>query len=187
MSLLRWLPTFLAFPLGGLIAMLLLDGSTSPWAALGGGIIVGATIGAAQWLALGGAVGPRWLIATVIALPVGAVIASVAVGGPVTMWAAAVTGGVTGLAVGIAQSIVLPASAGARVGWVATVAVSWALGWLITSAVIVDLDRGHFSFGSSGALIVTILTGVVLRLILGARPRRHAATPDRASDVEQRA
>ena len=53
MSLLRWLPTFLAFPLGGFLSLLIFGSSASPLTALGGGVIVGAAIGGAQWLALG--------------------------------------------------------------------------------------------------------------------------------------
>ena len=36
----------------------------------------------------------------------------------------------------------------------------WALAWLTTSAVIVDIDRGYAVFGSSGAAVVTVLTGL---------------------------
>jgi hypothetical protein len=45
---------------------------------------------------------------------------------------------------------------------------AWALGWLVTSQVIADLDRGHHVFGSSGALVATIITGLALRRLLGA-------------------
>ena len=31
----------------------------------------------------------------------------------------------------------------------------WSLGWLTTSAVIVDIERGYAVFGSSGAIVVT--------------------------------
>lgn len=187
MSLLRWLPTFLAYPLGGLIAMLLLGSAMTPWAAVLGGTIVGAVVGAAQWLALRPAVGPRWIIATVIAVPVGAITAALVVGPPVTAPAAALTGAIIGAAAGIAQAFALPASIWPRVAWAATVAVSWTAGWLITSAVIVDLDRGHFIFGSSGAAVVTIVTGVVLRSILGARPRKTAGQTEAPAPVEQEA
>jgi hypothetical protein len=76
----------------------------------------------------------------------------------------------------VSQSLLLPLNATRRTVWAVTVAVSWALGWIVTASVIVDLDldRGHAMFGSSGAAVVTILTGIVVRLVLG-RPRRAAA------------
>lgn len=172
MSFLRWIPTFLAFPLGGLTAMLLLGGSTGPLVALLGGAIVGAAVGGAQWLALGRRAGLRWFVATVSATSLGSALASVIAGSPTTTSGAVLTGLVLGSAVGIAQASVLGAGLRAGVVWAATVAASWTVGWFITAQVIVDLDRGHFVFGSSGALVVTVVTGVVLRLLLGPRGRR---------------
>ena len=64
--------------------MLLLGGSTTPWAALLGGVLVGVVIGAAQWLALRPAVGIRWLIATAAAVTLGGFLAALVVGPPVT-------------------------------------------------------------------------------------------------------
>ena len=175
MSVLRWLPTFLAFPLGGLVSLLLFGSPSSPWSALAGGVIVGASIGGAQWLALGRVVGPRWLIVTTAAVAVGGLLAWLLVGAPTTMAAGAVTGLIVGAVVGAAQALVLPASRRARVMWTATVALSWTLGWVLTAFVIPDLDRGPFIFGASGAAIVTVITGVALRMILGRRVRPRSA------------
>jgi hypothetical protein len=47
-------------------------------------------------------------------------------------------------------------------------AAGWSLGWLVTSQVIVDIERGHHVFGSSGALLVTVLTGLALRRMASA-------------------
>jgi hypothetical protein len=48
-------------------------------------------------------------------------------------------------------------------------AASWPLGWLATWAVVgINADLGFFVFGASGALVVTVLTGLALRRILGA-------------------
>lgn len=172
MSLLRWIPTLLAFPLGGLVSMLLLGGVDDPLTAVVSGAIVGAAVGGAQWLALGRLVGRRWLALTVGAVAIGGLAAFLVVGAPVTTTAAVVTGLVTGLSVGVAQGIALGRGPGVAVIWSAVVALSWGLGWLITSFVIVDLDRGHAVFGSSGAAVVTILTGIALRAIVGPRRDR---------------
>ena len=195
MSLLRWLPTFLAFPLAGLIAMLTVGSSTGPLTALAAGAIVGAIVGGAQWLALGRATNWRWGAGTLGAVAIGSMISMSVVGAPVTPLAASITGLITGTLVGLAQGFVLVRRGRRRLRrlllWVATVAVSWTAGWFLTSAVIVDLDRGHAVFGSSGALLVTVVTGVVLRLVLGPRVRptpggrdlEHDKTMDAAASV----
>jgi len=175
MSVLRWLPTFLAFPLGGLISLLVLGPSSSAGIALAGGVIVGASIGGAQWLALGRLAGPRWLVVTACAGGTGGLLAWLIVGPPTTMAAAAGTGLIIGAVVGIAQALVLPASRLARAIWASTVALSWMLGWVVTGSVIVEIGRGYFIFGSSGAAIATVITGVVLRAILGRRQRTEPA------------
>ena len=185
MSLLRWLPTFLAFPLGGFLALLLFGSSASPLVALGGGVIVGATIGGAQWLALGRVAGWRWFAATTIAVAVGSVAASLLIGPPTSLAAAGMTGLAVGAFVGIAQALVLATRAGARVAWALTVTASWTLGWLMTSFVIVDLDRGQFVFGASGAIVATVITGVVLRAILGRRVHLQDASAGDVAPVAQ--
>jgi hypothetical protein len=58
--------------------------------------------------------------------------------------------------------------------WTAITASGWSLGWLVTSQVIVDIERGHHVFGSSGALLVTLLIGLALRQLVSA-PRPAAA------------
>ena len=195
MSLLRWLPTFLAFPLAGLIAMLAVGSNTNPLTAFASGAIVGAIVGGAQWLALGRATNWLWGAGTLGAAAIGSMISMFVVGAPVTALAASITGLITGALVGLAQGFVLIRRGRRRLRvlflWAATIAVSWTAGWLLTSAVIVDLDRGHAVFGSSGALLVTAVTGVVLRLILGPRVRRtpggddleHDKTMDAAASV----
>jgi hypothetical protein len=195
MSLLRWLPTFLAFPLAGLVAMLTVGSNTSPLTALAAGAIVGAIVGGAQWLALGRAADWRWGAGTLGAVAIGGMVSMSLVGAPVTPVAASITGLITGALVGLAQGSALIRRGRRRLRvlllWVATVTASWTAGWLITSAVIVDLDRGHAVFGSSGALLATAVTGVVLRLVLGPRVRRapgfddleHDKTMDAAASV----
>ncbi|GAA1959347.1 hypothetical protein [Agromyces allii] len=202
MSLLRWIPTFLAFPLGGLLAMLVVGPVSDPLTAIAAGAIAGAVLGAAQWLALGRAVDWRWLVATSVAFGVGSAAAVALFGPPVTPVAAALTGLVTGLVVGAAQAAVVGArrggDAGVRAGrlrvglvWAAVVALAWAAAWIITSFVIIDLDRGHVVFGSSGAVVATVVTGLVLRRILGPRPkqrdvqRREAQEPAGAAQASR--
>jgi membrane associated rhomboid family serine protease len=49
MTFKRWLPTFLAFPLGGFVTMQIVGGASSPLKAAASGLIAGAIIGAGQW------------------------------------------------------------------------------------------------------------------------------------------
>ncbi|WP_395245264.1 hypothetical protein ACGGZK_05520 [Agromyces sp. MMS24-K17] len=175
MSLLRWIPTFLAFPLGGLLAGLAVGSVADPLMALAAGAIVGAVVGGAQWLALGRAVDWRWPVATTLGVAGGSAVSVALIGPPVTTVAAALTGLVAGLAVGAAQALAL--GRGIRTGmlWAVAVSLAWAAAWTVTSLVIVDLDRGHAVFGASGAIVATLATGLVLRRILGPRAARQVS------------
>ena len=70
----------------------------------------------------------------------------------------ALTGAIAGGTVGAAQAALLGAGR-----WAAVTAAAWTLGWMPTVAIGVDVDQGFFVFGSSGAVLVTILTGLALR------------------------
>jgi hypothetical protein len=161
MTFKRWLPTFLGFPLGGLLAIQTVGSLDSPLKAAAGGLVAGAAIGAVQWLALRpSGIGRRWIGFTAAAMAAGSAL-SVALNGAGTELAdVMLAGAVTGAAVGAAQSRLLSRG---RLAWPLVTAASWALGWLTTWAVIVDIERGYAIFGSSGAVLVTILTGLALR------------------------
>lgn len=159
----RWLPTFLAFPLGGVLAMWVIGSSTSPASAAAGGLIAGAAIGAGQSLAL--RAGARWIVATATAMAGGAAVAAALTGSGTDVPDVMLAGLVTGAAVGAAQSLVLPRGAAV---WTAVTAAAWSLAWLTTASVIVDIERGHHVFGSSGALVATVLTGLALARIYPA-------------------
>ncbi|HEX6021441.1 MAG TPA: hypothetical protein VFZ00_05560 [Solirubrobacter sp.] len=163
MSFKRWLPTFLAFPIGGFIAIQTIGSLDDPIAAAAGGLIAGAVIGAGQWLALrSSGIGRRWIGYTAAAMAAGNAI-SVAVTDAGTERADVMLAGlITGGLVGAAQSALLPRAAAL---WTAVTAGGWALAWLVTSQVIVDIERGHAVFGSSGAVVVTVLTGLTLRRV----------------------
>ena len=72
-----------------------------------------------------------------------------------------VLGAISGAAVGVAQALSIPMRLIDRVLWAVSTPVLWAGGWLITSQVIVDADRQHAVFGSSGALAVSAVAGVL--------------------------
>ena len=70
------------------------------------------------------------------------------------------------------------------VAWTAVTAAGWSLGWLVTSQVIVDIERGHHVFGSSGALLLTALTGLALRGM--ASTETNAQRPPRGAGAGMR-
>jgi len=161
MSFTRWLPTFIAFPIGGLLAIETVGALDAPVSAAAGGLLAGAVIGAGQWLALRSTgVAARWIGVTAAAMAAGAAIAALITGAGTEHADVILAGAVTGAVVGGAQSTLLREHAAL---WTVATSAAWALGWLITSNVIVDLDRGHHVFGSTGAIAATVLTGLVIR------------------------
>lgn len=69
-----------SFPIGGYVADLVVDGVDSVGAALVGGLIVGAIVGAAEWFALRQRVSWLWTLATIVGMAVGLVVGAAMVG-----------------------------------------------------------------------------------------------------------
>ena len=172
MNFKRWLPTFLGFPIGGYIATATVGSLHDPVSAAAGGLVGGAFIGGAQWLALRSrGMTRRWVGYTAAAMAAGSALAATLTGAGTEITDVMLWGLVTGAAVGAAQSALLARGARVSAAWTAITAAGWSLGWLVTSQVIVDIERGHHVFGASGALLVTLLTGLALRhLVAAARP-----------------
>ena len=55
--------------------------------------------------------------------------------------------------------------------WAPVVAIAWPLGWTVTWAAGVDVERGYYVFGASGALVFAALTGLAMLLMLRGRTR----------------
>lgn len=180
MTFTRWLPTFLAFPLGGLLAIETVGSLHDPASAAAGGLVAGTIIGAGQWLALRShGVGRRWAAYTGAAMAAGTAVAAAVTGAGTGLGDLMLTGLLAGTAVGAAQSTLLARAGIASAAWTAVTAASWPLGWLATWAIIVDPERGYYAFGAGGALLVTVLTGLALRRMVGAggaAPQTAAAT-----------
>lgn len=177
----RWVATFIGFPLAGVAARYVAGSIDSTTAGLLGGTVGGAVLGAVQ-ATLGGLERcdwGRWISATAAGFGVGLAAGSTAVGFETGVTQLVVMGAVTGFAVGLAQAAAIPMTWSARLAWAGATPALWALGWLVTSQVIVDADRHHAVFGSSGALVVSLLAGALHT----ARAPRPTAQPGIARSV----
>jgi hypothetical protein len=178
MFLARWLPTVVAFPAGGYLAIQTIGSNDGPLTAAFGGLLVGAAVGVAQWLALRShGFGPRWVIGTAAGMAVGSALAAVLTGAGTSVGALVITGSVIGAFVGAGQATQLGRGPRTATAWTALVSLTWAMGWLISGNVIVDAERGYYVFGLSGALLATVATGLAMRWNVANRP-----APPRAGD-----
>jgi hypothetical protein len=180
----RWLVSFLGFPIGGYIAYLAVGPLESVSTALAGGAVTGLVLGLAQAWAFGPA-RPRaitWVLSTAVGLAAGT-----ALGAAVTDYATDTTslvvlGAVTGAFVGATQGLLLIRHLRAvALVWPIVLTVAWALGWLVSEAVIgSSVDQHFYIFGSSGAIVVAALTAP-LALVLARQgstdSRLRAARP----------
>jgi hypothetical protein len=158
----RWLLSFLGFPIGGYVAIVVVGPLDSTATALAGGALTGAVLGLAQAWAFG-PTRPHvvtWVLATAVGLALGAAYGAAETDYATDVTSLVVLGAVTGLSVGITQGIVLLRRVGAAaLLWPLVLTGSWALGWLISEAVIgSSVDQHFYIFGSSGAIAVAVLT-----------------------------
>lgn len=162
-----WMLAFLGFPPGGLLAILTvgpIDGALS--AALAGAI-AGLVIGAAQFLALRGrlGVGPGWIVATALGLAAGDALGAALTGAGTSVGALVVTGLAAGACVGAAQWALLRRRVAKAILWLPVVTSAWPIGWTVTWAIGVDVERGYAVFGAGGALVFAAITGAALMLL----------------------
>jgi hypothetical protein len=143
-----------------------------PLSAAAGGLLAGAVIGAGQWLALRSrGIGRRWVAYTSAAMAAGTALAAAVTGAGTELDDLMLTGLVAGAAVGAAQATLLARGRGVSATWTAVTAAGWSLGWLATWAVGVDVERGYYVFGASGALVFAAITGLAMLLMLRGRTR----------------
>ena len=174
---LRWLVTFIGFPIGGLVAELVVGPVDALVAALVGGAVTGLILGAVQaWGLVPNKVIPEaWVGATAAGLAVGLAIGAETVSYGTSLGDLAVQGAICGLAVGFAPGLVLRSKVGSvAFHWGPALAGAWALGWIVTTAFGVDVESQYTVFGSSGALVVTLATAV-LPISLTRRGERRAS------------
>ena len=165
---LKWLVSFLGFPLGGSLAYALVRSVDGTGDALVAGAAAGAVIGAAQWLVLRTpiAMSPWWVVATAAGLGIGLALGAGLFGEATSIRPLVLRALVTGIVVGAAQWIVLRQFVAMASWWVPAVGLSWTAGWMVTRGAGVDLSRGWTVFGATGALAFAALTGAVMVWLL---------------------
>ena len=133
-------------------------------------------IGAAQWLVLRRRLPltPAWIAATALGMGTGLALSIALLGTDTVGNALPLRGLITGAGIGGAQYLLLRGVMSRAPVWALIVALSWAIGWMITRAAGIDLARQWSVFGSSGALMFQLLTGLTLAWLL----RGSRAAPD---------
>jgi hypothetical protein len=165
----RWLLIALAFPVAGEIGHLVAGRVDSLSAAVVGGIVTGAGLGAAQWALLRRrGVSIRWIPASAAGLGLGLAAGAALVSYRTDITSLALMGAICGLAVGIAQGAML-GSVKRMLGWAAATAALWAVGWTVTTAGGISVDQQFVVFGAYGAITSTFLQSIIIGSFIPAR------------------
>jgi hypothetical protein len=168
-SWLLWTAGFLSFPIGGVLAGLVTGRTDAALPALIAGLITGAVIGAGQRLVSARRLDwRRWVPASAAGMAVGLPLGGLAVGFGTSPADLATMGAITGVALGIAQALALPVSARHRWAWAVAMPALWALGWTVTTLAGVRVGEQFTVFGSTGALTVSALLGLLLQRLVPA-------------------
>jgi len=169
---LLWTAAFVSFPIAGIAAGLAVGRINDAIAALVGGLVAGAVIGFGQWLAARRLLGDplAWIAATAAAMGIGLLAGAWAVGYGTSIGELAVMGAITGVPVGAAQAFLLRRRVARSWAWAAAMPPLWALGWAVTAAAGIGVDRQYAVFGAFGAITFMALSGVVLDRLRAATP-----------------
>jgi hypothetical protein len=168
------LASLLGFPIGGWIANIVIGAVASIGAALAGGLIAGAVVGAAQWLALRSVVSRLWIAATSLGMAAGLAVGAAVVDYGIDRGDLMIMGAITGVGVGALQALVLARGGISSALWWAVVnPPAWALAWLVSSYVIsANIDERFTNFGASGTLLYALVTSLLLAWLFGRTETR---------------
>jgi hypothetical protein len=155
-----------AFPIAGYIGWKAGGRVDAVDAALIGGALTGAGLGAVEWWAADGALGrpAAWIGASAVGYAVGLAAGAALVGYDTDLGSLAVMGLVSGAVLGTAQGLALAPHGDRRlaVAWAAGMPVLFALGWSATTAIGVSVDDQFTVFGAAGAIVFMLLSGLLL-------------------------
>src|SRR6266545_4528625 len=176
---LLWTAGFVAFIVGGVLAMAATGRINDAGSALLGGMIAGAVIGTGQWL-----VGRRllgepqaWIGATALAMGLGLLVGAWAVGYGTSLGELALMGAITGIPIGAAQAYLLRDRLANAWVWAAAMPLLWALGWTVTTAGGIDVDRQFAVFGAYGAIRASLVRRC--QPVTDRKPQCHDCKPRR--------
>jgi hypothetical protein len=132
--------------------------------ALIGGAITGAGIGFVQWMFLRRDldVSPVWILGTGLALAAGLAIGSAVVNYEVSTGQLAIMGAISGTPVGIVQGLLLRNRFSLWSVWMIAMPALFALAWVVSASIGVDVDNQFTVFGASGSIVFGLLTGLVM-------------------------
>jgi hypothetical protein len=167
---LLWTVSFLSFPIAGVAGIAVSGRVDAVPAALIAGLITGAVIGAGQSLLSSGRLDPRrWIPASAAGMGLGLPIGAAAVGFGTALADLALMGAITGVLLGLAQAAALPATVRRRWMWAAAMPALWALGWTVTTVAGIAVGDQFTVFGSTGAVTVSALLGLLLQRLQPVR------------------
>ena len=180
---LLWTAGFVAFIIGGALATGATGRINDVGSALLGGLVAGAVIGAGQWLVARRLLDPRtWIPATAVAMSIGLGVGAWAVGYGTSLGELALMGAITGIPLGAVQAYLLRDRVANAWIWAAAMPLLWALGWTVTTAGGIDVDRQFAVFGAYGAITFMALSGILLDRL---RAATNPATPAMPSTANQ--
>ncbi len=162
----RWIAVALAFPVAGYIGWAIGGPVDATPAALIGGALTGAGLGAVQWWAGRGAFGTAaaWIGASALSYGAGLAIGAGLVGYGTDLGDLALMGVVSGAVVGAAQGLVLARHGNPRFGtaWGGAMPLLFGAGWATTTVIGISVEDQFTVFGAAGALVFMLLSGLVL-------------------------
>jgi hypothetical protein len=174
-----WTAGFLAFPVAGLTGAAVAGRVDSPVAALLGGAVTGLVIGAGQAVTSTRRLDPRrWIPATAIGMGLGLLLGAGTIDYRTSLADLALMGALTGLVLGVTQTLALPRHAHRRWAWAAALPILWALGWTATTLGGIAVDEQFTVFGAYGAVTFSALSGLLLQRLLPHRADAYPAATD---------
>ena len=185
---LLWTAGFVAFIIGGALAMGVVGRINDVGSALLGGLIAGAVIGTGQWLVARRLLGnpQTWIPATAVAMGIGLGVGAWVVGYGTSLGELALMGFITGIPIGVAQAYLLRDRLANAWVWAAAIPLLWALGWTVTTAGGINVDQQFAVFGAYGAITFMALSGILLdRLRAATSPPTPAMHPTQSKMMAQ--